>query len=61
VVDDTSERWTRWWRAIQAPLSWALGAGLLIFAAGHQGHDELFIIGAGLVGLPLVAPGSRSD
>ena len=62
MVDDASERWTRVWRAVQAPLSWTLGAGILIFETIRHGQDpELIIVGAGLVGLPLVSPGNRSE
>ena len=61
MVDDASDRATRWWRALQAPLSWTLGAGILIAEIVRHGQDpELIIVGAGLVGLPLVAPGQRN-
>lgn len=60
MVDDPTESWARWWRALQAPLSWVLGAGILIFEAYRHGQDpELIIVGAGLVGLPLVTPGGK--
>lgn len=52
------EPWARRWRSLQAPLSFALGAGILIFEMVKRGefHPELIIVGAGLVGLPLVSP-----
>lgn len=61
MVDELSEQWVRRWRAAQAPLSWSLGAGILIFEMVTHGafHPELIIVGAGLVGLPLVVPGKR--
>lgn len=61
MVDDTSEQWARRWRTVQAPLSFALGAGILIFEMVKRGefHPELILVGAGLVGLPLVSPGKK--
>lgn len=55
MVDDPADRWS--WPKLQAPLSWALGAGILIFEMLSHGRvPELIIGGFGLVGFPLVAP-----
>lgn len=61
---DTTDFWSRLariWPALEKPLSWTLGAGLLIFEAvtGGTFHPELIFVGAGLVGYPLLRPGSK--
>lgn len=65
MENDPSGFWagvTRIWPALEKPLSWVLGAGLLIFEAVTHGtfHPELIFVGAGLVGYPLLRPGGKS-
>ena len=60
-MDARSRRWLDAWTALQGPLSFSLGAFLLVFEAiktlsGHVIDGELVIAACGLCGLPMFAP-----
>jgi hypothetical protein len=52
----TASGWNRWWRVLRDPLTWTLGAGLLIYetVARHGQDSELLVVASGLIGLPIV-------
>jgi hypothetical protein len=58
-LDDEKVRvWSLLWQALRGPLSFTLGASILIYemTIASPIEGQLLLIGAGLVGLPIFAP-----
>jgi hypothetical protein len=54
--EEPTEKWSRRWRLLHPIVSWALGAGLFIFATvthGQQSPEWYALIG-GLIGGPFI-------
>lgn len=65
-MDDQTRRWVDRWQALKSPISFGLGAVLLLIEVikswrGHPIDGELVIAASGLCGLPLFAPAPGSD
>lgn len=54
--EEPTDRWARIWRVLHPTLSWALGAGLFIFATvrGGQQSPEWYALIGGLIGGPFI-------
>lgn len=53
---DRSNEWERTWKALRDPLTWSLGAGLLIYESviRHGTDQGLLIVIGGLLGFPVI-------